>query len=555
MRVALAQINTVVGDIAGNSARIVAQLRAAHAAGAALVVYPELTILGYPPKDLLLRRSLIRQNVEALEDIAAHCQGIAAVVGFVQPDPSDSGTGIFNAAALCAAGRVQATYAKTLLPTYDVFDELRYFNAGKSTGAVVWGGTTLGLTICEDLWNDQQFEGRRVYGVDPIDSVVRAGARWLVNISASPFRVGKQEQRERLFTAQAREHGVPILYVNLVGGNDDLIFDGASVAFDAQGRVVARAKAFCEDCLMVDVPVPGEAAARDAGLAVRIESYPESIASIRQGLVLGLRDYVGKCGFADVVLGLSGGVDSALTAALAVEALGPHRVHGVAMPSRYSSSHSLEDARELARNLGIELMTMPIEGAHQALEAIMRPAFSDAPSGVAEENIQARIRGNILMAMSNKFGWLLLTTGNKSELAVGYCTLYGDMCGGLAVLSDVPKTTVYALARQLNESAGRAVIPLRTIEKPPSAELRENQTDQDLLPPYELLDAILEGYVERELAVEDIVAQGFDRATVERVVRMVEQSEYKRRQAAIGLKVTSRAFGTGRRMPVAARFR
>lgn len=555
MRVALAQINTVVGDITGNSARIVAQLRAAHAAGATLAIFPELAILGYPPKDLLLRRSLIRQNVEALEDIASHCQGVAAVVGFVQPDPSDSGTGIFNAAALCAAGRVHGTYAKSLLPTYDVFDELRYFNAGKSAIAVDWGGTTLGLTICEDLWNDQQFEGRRVYGVDPIDSVVRAGARVLVNISASPFRVGKQRQRETLFAAQASEHGLPILYVNLVGGNDDLIFDGASVAFDAQGRVVARAKSFSEDCLIVDMPVPGELAAKNARLPGRIELYPDSIESIRQGLVLGLHDYVGKCGFEDVVLGLSGGVDSALTAALAVEALGPHRVHGVAMPSRYSSKHSVEDAVDLARNLGIDLLTLPIEGAHQALEEIVRPAFSDAPMGVAEENIQARIRGNILMALSNKSGWMLLTTGNKSELAVGYCTLYGDMCGGLAVLSDVPKTTVYALARQINESAGRAVIPLRTLEKPPSAELRENQTDQDILPPYELLDAILEGYVERELAVEDIVEQGFDRATVERVVRMVEQSEYKRRQAAIGLKVTSRAFGTGRRMPVAARIR
>jgi len=550
MKVALAQINPTVGDIEGNSTRILERIEQARYAGADVVVTPELAVFGYPPKDLVLRRDLVDRNLSATQRIASCCTDITAVVGYVQPDPTGAGKGIYNAAAVCRDGVISTWYAKMLLPTYDVFDESRYFNPGNGVCTLMLptggGSRCVGLTICEDLWNNHQFEGRRVYGVDPIARTVEAGAELLINLSGSPYRAGVQQERETLFAAQVREYGVPLVYVNQVGGNDDLIFDGGSAVFNADGRVVGRATPFAEDLLVVDL---------DSLSPQRVEPYPDRIEGIRSALVLGIRDYLKKCGFHDVVLGLSGGLDSALTAVLAVEAVGPSHVHGVAMPSRYSSEHSIADARELATNLGIDLRIILIETMHRAFEDSMRPLFADLPPGVAEENMQARIRGSLLMALSNKFGRLLLSTGNKSEWAVGYCTLYGDMCGGLAVLSDVPKTVVYDLARAVNRTAGRALIPLRTIEKPPSAELRENQTDQDTLPPYELLDAILEQYVERDQAVEDIVALGFDRPTVERVARMVEAAEHKRKQAPVGLKVTSRAFGTGRRMPIAARFR
>ncbi|HNQ23625.1 MAG TPA: NAD+ synthase [Phycisphaerae bacterium] len=545
MRVALAQMNPTVGDIAGNAARIIGWVHAARARGAQLVVFPELAVFGYPPKDLLLRQALVARNLAARDQVAAQCHGIAAVVGYVEREAR--GTGLSNAAAFCADGRVQARYAKRLLPTYDVFDETRYFTAGTAVQVVELGGdgtVRVGLTICEDLWNDEQFEGRRVYGLDPVEQTAVGGARWLINISASPFEAGKQHRREHIFAQQAREHRLRIIAVNQVGGNDDLLFDGASVVVEETGQVVARGPAFEEHLLFVDLSNPEPEA---------LVSYPERVESIRRGLVLGTRDYVRKCGFSDVVLGLSGGIDSAVTAALAVEALGAEHVHGVAMPSRYSSAHSLDDARALADNLEIELRVVPIEGAHRAMEETVLPHFGDRAPDITEENIQARIRGNILMALSNKFGWLLLTTGNKSELGVGYCTLYGDMSGGLAVLSDVPKTAVYELARRINATAAEPCIPENSIRKPPSAELKENQCDQDTLPPYEMLDAILEQYVERERSVEEIVAGGFDRGVVERVARLVDHSEYKRRQAPVGLKVTSRAFGTGRRMPIAAR--
>lgn len=549
MKVALAQINTTVGDIDGNTSRIARQIDAAEASGADLVVFPELVIFGYPPKDLLLRQDLIRENVAALDRVARRCTDMTAVIGYVQPDPSGSGKGTFNAAAVCTHGTVVASYAKMLLPTYDVFDETRYFSPGDDVRTVSVsagdGSVRLGLTICEDLWNDRQFEGRCVYGVDPVKRTVQAGADLLVNIGASPYAAGKQHDREAIFAEQIREHGVPLVSVNLVGGNDDVIFDGASLVMDATGKVIARAEAFKESLLVVDVDSPAKEA---------VNAYPARVESIRQALVLGTRDYIEKCGFEKVVIGLSGGIDSAATAAIAVEAVGADRVYGVAMPSRYSSDHSLEDARELVENLGISLTTIPIEGVHRAMEEAVREQFAGLPPGVAEENIQARIRGNLLMALSNKFGWLLLTTGNKSELAVGYCTMYGDMCGGLAVLSDVPKTVVYELARLINASPGRPCIPLRTIEKEPSAELRDNQRDQDTLPPYDTLDPILEHYIERDVSTDDIVAKGFDRATVERVARMVDRNEYKRKQAPVGLKVTSRAFGTGRRMPIAAKY-
>ena len=553
MKVALAQVNPTVGDIEGNTARVLDHIEQARSAGAQLIVFPELVVFGYPPKDLVLRKNLVRKNVAAVERIASKCTPITAVVGYIQPDPSGEGKGNFNAAAVCADGVIQATYAKMLLPTYDVFDETRYFNAGTEvqTFLLATGKDRVcaGLTICEDLWNDRQFEGRRVYGIDPVECNVAAGADLLINLSASPYRAGVQQEREPLFAAQIRAHGVTLVYVNQVGGNDDLIFDGASLVLGAKGEVLARAKAFAEDLVIVDLAKPRGA---------RVQAYPDRVGSIREALVLGMRDYIRKCGFEKVVIGLSGGIDSAVTAALAVEAVGPERVQGVAMPSRFSSSHSVEDARQLAEDLGIDFMIVPIEGVHRAMEEAVTPHFPVAARDTfttTEENIQARIRGNILMALSNKLGLLLVTTGNKSELAVGYCTLYGDMCGGLAVLSDVPKTVVYELARHINKSAGYPRIPQRTIAKVPSAELRENQTDQDTLPPYDILDAILERYVEREQAVDDIVGEGFDRKIVEQVARMVDRSEYKRKQAPVGLKVTSRAFGTGRRMPIAARHR
>ncbi len=549
MRISLGQINPTVGDIDGNAAKIIAMIERAESEGADAAVFSELCVFGYPPKDLVLRKDIVRHNVEAMHRIASRCARITAIVGFVRPDPSGAGKGVFNSAAVCRNGAVQATYDKMLLPSYDVFDETRYFNTGQNSCIIGLGSpdasTRAGLTICEDLWNNQQFEGRQVYGIDPVERTAAAGAALLVNLSASPYRAGVEQSRERLFAAQVCEHRVPLIYVNQVGGNDDLVFDGASMALDASGRVIARAKAFAEDFLIVDLNRPGDS---------RIEPQPNRLRGIRQALILGLQDYVAKCGFNEVLIGLSGGIDSAVTAALAVEALGAKRVHGVAMPSRFSSGHSVQDAEELARNLEIDMFVLPIEGTHGAFESALHRSFSGRPRDVTEENIQARIRGVLLMALCNKFGWMLLTTGNKSELAVGYCTLYGDMCGGLALISDVPKTTVYDLARDINLSADQTLIPQRTIDKVPSAELRENQTDQDTLPPYETLDAILEQYVEQGRSPDEIVAMGFDRATVERIAKMVRQNEYKRKQAAVGLKVTSKAFGTGRRFPIAAKY-
>ena len=546
MKIALAQVNPTVGDIDGNQSRIVEWIEKARAEGANLVVFPELAVFGYPPKDLLLRQDLIRRNVRAMEQIAERCVGITAMVGYVQPDPSGAGKGIFNSAAICRDGKIHASYAKRLLPTYDVFDETRYFSPG--SGPLVTeidsgsGTIRLGLTICEDLWNDRQFIGRRVYGFDPIRQTAAAGAEVIVNLASSPYVAGKQAEREAIFAEQIREQGAPLVYVNQVGGNDDLIFDGAGLVLDGKGQVVARTEAFAEDLLYADLETGG-----------RVESYPDRIPGICRAVVLGIRDYIRKCGFEKVIIGLSGGIDSALTAALAVEAVGADRVCGVAMPSRFSSDHSLSDAEALASNLGIAYSVIPIEDVHRSMEIAVADHFKDQSPGIAEENIQARIRGAILMALSNKFGWLLLTTGNKSELAVGYCTLYGDMCGGLAVLSDVPKTVVYEMSRYLNAEAKRPGIPENVLTKPPSAELRAGQCDQDSLPPYEILDAILEHYVEEDMSVDDIIGCGFDRATVEEVVRMVDRNEYKRKQAPVGLKVTSRAFGSGRRMPIAAR--
>ena len=551
MKIALAQLNPTVGDVVGNTELILEAVARARREGASVVVTPELAVFGYPPKDLVLRRDLVARNLAAVERIARACTEVVAVVGYVHPDSSGNGKGVFNAAAVCRGGRVDSTYYKMLLPTYDVFDEARYFSAGRDVRTIdlVNGGSSIrfGLCICEDLWNDEQFEGRNVYGEDPIERTVAAGARVLINLSASPFRADVAERREKLFSAQVREHGTPLIYVNQAAANDDLVFDGGSLVLDAKGRVVLRARAFEPDFAVITL----EDGAPAAG---RVESYPATIPSIRAALVLGIRDYLRKCDFRDVVLGLSGGIDSAVTAALAVEALGADHVFGVAMPSRYSSECSLEDARALASALGMSFSVVPIEPAHQCLRESLSRTLGGPPGGLTDENLQARIRGNLLMAISNATNRLLLSTGNKSEWAVGYCTLYGDMCGGLAVLSDVPKTIVYELAREINGTANREVIPRRTMDRPPTAELREQQTDQDTLPSYPVLDAILQHYVEEEMSADAIVALGFDRSVVEEVLRLVKSSEYKRKQAPVGLKVTSLAFGTGRRMPIAAKY-
>ena len=551
MKIALAQTNPIVGDIKRNADHIADLAVDAERAGADLIVFSELAVFGYPPKDLLMREEMIRDNLKALDRIASAATRATMIVGYVQPVPDQSGKGIYNAAAICRAGKIIATYAKRLLPTYDVFDEARYFSPGRSTCVVsvpVDSGkrsVSLGLTICEDIWNDAQFGGRPVYEVDPVAETVRDGAEWIINVGASPFVAGKQNVRAELFGSQVSELEVPLVSVNQVGGNDDLLFDGASFILDEGGRLLAQAPAFEEALLIVDTdhPQPGD-----------ITPYPEKLESIRLGLTTGIRDYLNKCGFHEALVGLSGGIDSAVTVALAADALGPDHVFGVAMPSRFSSDHSLEDARAVAANLGIRFDVIPIESTHEVLDGVMKPHLLGLAPDITEENMQARIRGVIMMALSNKHGRLLLTTGNKSELAVGYCTLYGDMCGGLAVLSDVPKITVYELARHINERRGETVIPLRTIEKPPSAELREGQQDSDSLPPYDVLDAILQRYIEEDWSIDRLVDAGFPPSTVQQIVRLVDRNEYKRQQAATGIKVTSRAFGSGRRMPIAARY-
>ncbi|MBM4017949.1 MAG: NAD+ synthase [Planctomycetes bacterium] len=549
MKIALAQLNPTIGDIGGNLRRIVDAYRRAVRLGADVVVTPELSLLGYPPKDLLLKQSFIADNLAALERLVAEVGRTALVVGYADRTVGPRGLPLHNAAALIAEGRVLARKYKSLLPAYDVFDEMRYFEPGDARPATVpCGGLRLGLSICEDIWTqDAAGPTARYYHGNPVAELVEAGADILVNMSASPFVMGKFAQRAAVVRAQAVKYERPVVYVNQVGGNDELIFDGASFAMDASGRIVAQLKAFAEDLGVADLP-DGAAAAGPT------EELPADIEALRQALVLGIRDYMRKCGFKEAVLGLSGGIDSSVTACLAAEAVGPGHVVGVAMPSRFSSEHSLQDARAVADSLGIRCLVIPIEGPHRAFEEALGPAFAGREADAAEENIQARVRGTVLMALSNKFGYLVLSTGNKSELAVGYCTLYGDMAGGLAVISDVPKTMIYALARHISAAAPRPLIPERVFTKAPSAELKANQTDQDSLPPYDVLDGILDLYVRQEVAPDDIVAAGYDPKTVAQVVRLVDRNEYKRQQAAPGLKVTSRAFGFGRRMPIAQRY-
>ena len=510
-------------------------------AGAEVVVFPELATCGYPPRDLLLKPSFVEANLDLLNRLAKASGPTAMLVGYVGKNAIRPGRETTNSAALLQNGRIVASRSKMLLPTYDVFDEDRYFEPATENLPCELNGRKIGVTICEDAWNDEDFWQDRRYRINPIAELANEGAELIFNLSASPWHLGKNRIRHAMLGSLAKKVQRPLLYSNLLGGNDELIFDGASLAFDSKGELLARGKMFEEDFVIVD---------SDASGAVVPSDMPDD-EKVYKGLVLGLRDYLHKCGFKAAVLGLSGGIDSAVTAVLAVEALGAENVRGISLPSQYSSQGSLDDARILAKHLGIKYDVVPIQGTFVAAKEQLREVFRGCGEDTTEENIQARLRGVMLMAISNKFGSLLLTTGNKSELAVGYCTLYGDMCGGLAVISDVPKTMVYRIAKWINRE--REIIPAASITKPPSAELRPNQTDQDSLPPYEVLDAILEAYVVQMKSASDIAALGFDEGTVKRVVRLIDFAEYKRRQAAPGLKVTTKAFGVGRRVPIAKR--
>ncbi len=543
MKIALGQINPTVGDFSGNTAKIIQFALQARSAGAALILFPELAVSGYPPYDLVERPSFVARSRAGIERIAAETQGIAVICGTVTQADADSGKKVMNSAALLREGRVDFIQSKMLLPTYDVFDEMRNFAPAKSQQLFSLFGDQMALTICEDAWNDKRFWNRRLYGVDPVEELVRAGGNFVLNISASPFWLGKRELRHDMLAAIARNQKVPVVMVNQVGGNDSLVFDGSSLVIAPDGQVIAQGKSFVEDLIYFDSQkLSGDMHPQIAG----------EEASAYEALVLGTRDYVHKCGFERAIIGLSGGIDSALTAAIAVDALGAENLIGVGMPGPFSSQGSIDDARGLARNLNIRFELLSIQDIYEATCKTLAPVFAGLPQGVTEENIQSRARGMMLMAMSNKFGALVLSTGNKSELAVGYCTLYGDMVGGLAVISDVPKTLVYRLSAYVNSRS--KVIPQATIEKPPSAELRADQKDSDSLPPYDVLDAILEDFVEESHSAEEIArAHNFDLALVRRVICMVERSEYKRQQAAPGIKISAKAFGYGRRLPIAAR--
>jgi len=542
MKIGFAQLNTIVGDLPGNRALILEAYQKSVAAGAELVLAPELAITGYPPRDLVHRQSFVPENIKILQAIADEVGEVPLIIGFVDLNKALRGKPFRNAAAVLQSGKVQEVIYKTLLPTYDVFDEDRYFEPASVIAPVVVNGQRLGITICEDIWTEDYLP-RALYELQPPQALASQGIDLLVNISASPFCIGKPEIRERMLGDLAKTMGVPIAYCNSVGGNDQLVFDGNSLMIGRDGAVLARLKSFDADLRVVDTIGPVVEAA-----------YPHSDAEdLYNALVLGLRDYVHKCGFKSCVLGLSGGIDSALVAAIAADALGPENVLGVSLPSVYSSEGSKSDACDLAVNLGIRYDTVAIQPVFESVREQMQDIFAGQPEDITEENMQSRIRGLVLMSLSNKFGHLLLTTGNKSEMAVGYCTIYGDMCGGLSVISDLPKTRVYEVSRWINRE--KEIIPWPSIEKPPSAELRPDQKDQDTLPEYEILDGILELLVEQGRSVTDIVAQGYAEETVRWILRRIELNEWKRHQAAPGLKVTSKAFGVGRRMPIVQKFR
>lgn len=543
MKIALGQINPIVGDFCGNSTKIIDYAHRAKAQGAGLVLFPELSVCGYPPRDLVERASFVEHNREAAEHIAAETQGIAVICGLVTPAHAETGKSVMNSAALLMDGRIKFVQSKMLLPTYDVFDEMRNFAPARSQVLFPFCGKQMALTICEDAWNDKHFWNRQLYSVDPVETLVRAGGNFVLNISASPFWANKRELRRDMLATIAKTDHVPVVFVNQVGGNDSLVFDGSSLVFNREGKVIAQGKSFEEGLVFFDSDtLTGE-------MHNQIEGEE---ASIYAALVLGTRDYVRKCGFKQVIIGLSGGIDSSLTAAIAVDAIGAENVVGVGMPGPYSSEGSLSDARELAKNLSIRFEILKITDIFESYKCTLRDIFEARAEDVTEENIQSRIRGSLLMALSNKFGALVLSTGNKSEMGVGYATLYGDMAGGLAVIADVPKTLVYRLSRYANSR--KAVIPAASLEKAPSAELRPGQKDTDSLPPYEVLDAILEDYVEDSRSAEEISERhGFDLVVVKDVIRMVERNEYKRQQAAPGIKISPKAFGYGRRFPIAAK--
>lgn len=569
MKIAIAQLNPTIGDLAGNAQAILAAAHQAQAAGARLLLTPELALCGYPPRDLLLNPSFVKAMAETLADLAHQLpEGLTALIGTIEPNPKvgqSGGKPLFNSVALVDRSGVQRMFYKRLLPTYDVFDEDRYFTPGDQPNAFVLDGVHLGVTICEDLWNDEEFWGKRNYANNPIADLAALGVDLTINLSASPYSVGKQQIRERMLQHSAKRFQQPIIYANQVGANDDLIFDGGSFAVNAMGELVTRSPLFETDLLLLDYhPETRSLTASQPNLPLPLPETED--AEIWSALVLGVRDYARKCGFSKAVLGLSGGIDSALVAAIATAALGAEQVLGVLMPSPYSSDHSITDALDLAQNLGIKTQTVPIGDLMQGFDRALADIFAGTSFGVAEENIQSRIRGTLLMAIANKFGHLLISTGNKSEVAVGYCTLYGDMNGGLAAIADVPKTRVYSICEWLNQQAKQGnlerwnlppasvIIPEHIITKAPSAELKPGQVDQDSLPPYPVLDDILERLVQRHESPEQLIAAGHDPAIVQRVMRLIKIAEFKRKQAPPGLKITDRAFGTGWRMPIAQRW-
>ncbi|RLB83121.1 MAG: NAD+ synthase [Deltaproteobacteria bacterium] len=543
MKIALAQINPTIGDFKHNMDKIMAYIEKAKDLACDLIVFSELVICGYPPRDLLEKQAFVTANLDHFYRLVDSVKGIGVICGFVDKNQKQEGNPLYSSAALFDEGRILHQVHKRLLPVYDVFDERRYFEPGTEYSSFFYKGWEIGLTICEDIWNDKDFFPRRLYSVDPVARIIKNGANLIINISASPYYVGKRAFKWDMLGNIAKKYQVPLVYVNQVGGNDSVLFDGLSVAFDSTGQMTARARDFEEDMIVFDTQT------QKGDLHPIAETDTESMCN---ALIMGTRDYVRKCGFDKVVVGLSGGIDSALTAAIAVQALGRENVKGVFMPSQYTSTENFEDTKALASNLGIQLIQLPIAGIFEKFLEELSLVFKDIATEITGQNIQARIRGTLLMALSNKLGCLLLSTGNKSELAVGYCTLYGDMSGGLAMISDVPKTMVYELARFVNKK--EEVIPARIFEKPPSAELKPDQVDQDDLPPYEILDGILKAYIEDNKGAEEIVAMGFDPQTVRETICRVDRNEYKRHQAPPGLKVTTKSFGYGRRYPIAQRY-